>query len=327
MNTKGYEFQSCFAPYLEQFINEKRSLGFKYDHREWDLKHFDAFCVEEGITEPNLTNELIKKWGTLREGEALATCSNRTSALRQFAMFLVPLGIEAYIPSNFYKASKTIAHILSIEELKSFFENVDGYIPGIKAPCFCRLAMEYRVIYRLIACCGLRISESRHLQWNDVDCEKGTLRILQSKGHKDRLVYMATDLNELIKNYADVLRNQYNCYSDWVFPARDPCKCLSNGTLDRRFQIFWSMTPYSENCDKNPTVHSFRYTFVVKRMNQWMLEGIPLKEMLPFLSKYLGHTSPSETFYYYHQVAEAFRIIRERDKTGKHVIPEVNEDE
>ena len=49
--------------------------------------------------------------------------------------------------------------------------------------------------------------------------------------------------------------------------------------------------------------------------------------MLPFLSKYLGHTSPSETFYYYHQVAEAFRIIRDRDITGKRVIPEVHEDE
>ena len=55
-----------------------------------------------------------------------------------------------------------------------------------------------------------------------------------------------------------------------------------------------------------------------------MKEGIPLKEMLPFLSRYLGHQSPDETFYYYHQVSEAFRIIRDKDKTGKLVIPEVN---
>ncbi|WP_303858034.1 hypothetical protein [Aminicella lysinilytica] len=58
-------------------------------------------------------------------------------------------------------------------------------------------------------------------------------------------------------------------------------------------------------------------------MNLWMEEGIPLKEMLPFLSRYLGHQSPNETFYYYHQVVEAFRIIREKDQTGKLVIPEV----
>lgn len=55
-----------------------------------------------------------------------------------------------------------------------------------------------------------------------------------------------------------------------------------------------------------------------------MEEGIPLKEMLPFLSRYLRHQSPDETFYYYHQVAEAFRIIRVKDRTGKLAIPEVN---
>ena len=54
-----------------------------------------------------------------------------------------------------------------------------------------------------------------------------------------------------------------------------------------------------------------------------MKDGIPLKEMLPYLSRYLGHQSPDGTFYYYHQVEEAFRIIRDRDKTGKTVIPEV----
>ena len=66
-----------------------------------------------------------------------------------------------------------------------------------------------------------------------------------------------------------------------------------------------------------------RHTFVVKRMNLWMENGTSLKEMLPFLSRYLGHQSPDETFYYYHQVAEAFRIIRKNDKTGISVIPEV----
>lgn len=55
-----------------------------------------------------------------------------------------------------------------------------------------------------------------------------------------------------------------------------------------------------------------------------MQEGIELKEMLPFLSRYLGHQSTDDTFYYYHQVSEAFQIIREMDRTSDYVIPEVN---
>lgn len=324
MKISGYQFQSCFAPYIEKFIQEKRAAGFIYESEEWKLKHFDAFCIKESVAEPCLSRDLVKKRGTIREGEALITCSARTSVIRQFALFLLPLGIEAYIPSNFYKAEKNVVHILSDSEIKAFFEAVDGYSPAVGIEGFYRLAAEYKVIFRLIYCSGLRISEARKLRWMDLDLKQGTLRILQSKGHKDRLIYMPKDLTELLRTYEKALHDNYRCISDWVFPAREPEKCLSNCTLDKKFREFWVMTPYAEYCDKSPTVHCLRHTFVVKRMNLWMKEGIPLKEMLPFLSRYLGHQSPDETFYYYHQVAEAFRIIRDKDKTGKLVIPEVN---
>jgi Cu/Ag efflux pump CusA len=62
---------------------------------------------------------------------------------------------------------------------------------------------------------------------------------------------------------------------------------------------------------------------LMTRYNNLKSEGVSLKEMMPFLSKYLGHTSPKDTFYYYHQVDKAFRIIRENDKTSTRVIPEV----
>ena len=324
MKISNYQFQSCFAPYIEKFIQEKRAAGFVYESEEWKLKHFDAFCIEESVTEPCLSRELVKKWGTLRDGEALVTCSARTSVIRQFALFLAPLGIEAYTPSNFYKAEKKVVHILSDAEIKALFKEIDSYVPAISASAFYRLAAEYKIIFRLIYCCGLRISEARKLRWKNVDLKQGTIRILQSKGHKDRLIYMAEDLVGVLNTYEKVLCDKYHCLSDWVFPARETNRCLSNCTIDKKFREFWALTPYAECCDKAPTVHCLRHTFVVKRMNLWMEEGIPLKEMLPFLSRYLGHQSPDETFYYYHQVAEAFRIIRDKDKTGKLVIPEVN---
>lgn len=324
MKNIGYQFQSCFAPYIEKFIQEKRTAGFIYESEEWKLKRFDAFCIKENVTEPILTRELVQKWGTLRNGEALVTCSARISIIRQFALFLASLGIETYIPSNFYKVEKKVVHILSEAEIKAFFKEVDGYVPAIDIIGFQRLATEYKVIFRLIYCCGLRISEARKLCWNDVDLKQGTIRILQSKGHKDRLIYMADDLTELLNTYKKVLYNNYYCLSDWVFPARETDRCLSNVTIDKKFREFWALTPYAESCDKVPTVHCLRHTFVVKRMNIWMEEDVSLKEMLPFLSRYLGHQSPKGTFYYYHQVAEAFRIIRKKDKTGMFVIPEVN---
>ncbi len=164
MKMGEYQFKSCFAPYLEKFISEKRAVGFIYESEEWKLKRFDAFCIESC-----LSRDLVKEWGTLRDGEALATCSSRTSVLRQFALFLTSLGMEAYIPSNFYKAEKNVVHILSEAEIKAFFEAVDDCVPAIKATGFHRLVTEYKVI--------LRISEARKLYWKDVDLQYGTIHI------------------------------------------------------------------------------------------------------------------------------------------------------
>ena len=324
MKIAGYRFQSCFGPYIERFIQEKRDAGFIYESEEWKLKHFDAFCIEESIAEPVLTRELAYTWGALHDDEALVTCSGRTSILRQFALYLTTLGMDAYIPSRFFKAEKKVIHILSDEEIVALFEEIDGYVPATTGRVFHRLAAEYKVIFRLIYCCGLRVSEARNLNWEDVDLDDGSVRIMQSKGRKDRIVYLADDLVELLRSYASVLREVYGCDAEWVFPAKDPEKCLSTVTVDKRFRISWRSTAYYGSCDREPTVHSLRHSFVVKRMNTWMKEEVSLKEMMPYLSRDLGHTSPDDTFYYYHQVDSACRIIRDKDTTSSRVIPEVS---
>ena len=35
MKIKGYHFKSCFAPYIEQFLQEKKDAGFSYNTEEW----------------------------------------------------------------------------------------------------------------------------------------------------------------------------------------------------------------------------------------------------------------------------------------------------
>lgn len=52
-------------------------------------------------------------------------------------------------------------------------------------------------------------------------------------------------------------------------------------------------------------------------------KGILISVMMPYLSNYLGHKSPIETYYYYHQIEEVFQTIRQKDKISNSVIPEV----
>lgn len=58
-------------------------------------------------------------------------------------------------------------------------------------------------------------------------------------------------------------------------------------------------------------------------MNLWMEEGKNLTAMMPYLSKYLGHESVENTYYYYYQIESAFKIVRQKDLLSDRIIPEV----
>lgn len=58
-------------------------------------------------------------------------------------------------------------------------------------------------------------------------------------------------------------------------------------------------------------------------MNMWAEKGIDLAVMMPYLSRYLGHKSTRETFYYYFLVKNAYRTVEMMDTVANDVIPEV----
>ena len=321
---KSCRFQSCLAPYIEELILQKRMDGFLYETDEYHLKHFDAFCIEQSLMQPTITKELIMAWSSCRNTQGKVHRSRKMTVVRQLALHMLSQGVEAYIPTKFYQKSHYVAHVLPDEEVMELFRVLDSYHPKVNGAVFKRLAMEYKVLFRIIYCCGLRISEARKLKTADVDLNSGYIRVMQSKGRKDRIVYLAQDLLQLCIEYKYLLDTEFHVISDWFFPARDPQRELSVCSIGLKFRQFWAKTPYAASCDRSPTVHSLRYSFVVKRMNLWMESGVTLNSMMPYLSKYLGHCSPDETFYYYHQIEDAFRIVKSKDTVAPKIIPEVS---
>ena len=73
-----YEYQSCFAPYIKQFLQEKRSVGFAYESEEWKLKHFDDFLCER------IRYTAITKQGT---GEKMGNITRRRSIIYMFSTY------------------------------------------------------------------------------------------------------------------------------------------------------------------------------------------------------------------------------------------------
>lgn len=320
---KTYHYESCLAPYIDGLISEKRTLGFVYEFEAYILKKFDDYCVYHNLEEAVISRILLEEWEIQRDTESKGYRSQRVSFVRQLSLYMNSLGIPSYIPRNFYDHEKKVPHLLSDDEISAFFKAVDSYWPSFRRSSLIRLALEYRILYRLIYCCGLRNSEACGLKVSQVDLSTGIITIIHSKGDKDRLVYLSEDLQQLCTEYLESLKDMTGRNLVWFFPSIDLEKPLPNTSVDARFNDNWKKTDYALCCDKKPTVHCLRHAYVIKRMNIWMDQGIELNVMMPYLAKFLGHKGSNETFYYYHQIEEAFAVIRKKDKHSEKVIPEV----
>lgn len=318
-----YVRNSVLADYMHDFIDEKHASGFKYESEERILNQFDHYCINKGLTHAMITQKFLRDWMARSDTEGASYCAKRISVVRQFLLFLGSLGVQTYIPSQFCHFSRSLPHLFDQRELTAFFDKLDSYQPPEQpGRPLNRLHQEYRLLFRIYCCCGARNSEACGIATRDVDLDNGILKIRDGKLNKDRLLYLPDDLAQSCRDYHLWLLHTLGFEPDWFFPSSETDVPIRNSTMARVFNRFWGMTEYA-NCNNKPTIHDFRFTFVVKRMNQWAEEGLDLKVMMPYLSSYLGHKTVKETFYYYSLVNEAYRTVQKKDTFAVTVIPEV----
>lgn len=316
------DFASNFRCQLEQFIQQKHDLGFPYDHSRAILARFDTFCYDRYPNKFFLTREIAMCWAEKRPDEHVNTLIRRVTPIRQFAKYLMTVGVDAYvIPASVPgRAIRYVPHIYTKAELSAFFAALDRCTYNKYSPA---RYLVVPIIFRVLYCCGLRSSEVTGLLVNNVDLTKGTLTIVQSKANKDRVVVLAEDVLELCRTYHRRVSDTWPERS-YFFPNHRG-EYYSKSSLDTIFHEFWSKANIAEVSGNRPRVHDFRHTFAVNRLNQWVVDKRDINALLPYLSIYLGHAHLSETDYYLHLVPEFFPVLSAAvQERFAHLIPEVS---
>lgn len=321
---KDYCRQSIIAPYIDGLLEEKRANGYSYDSEELILNRFDAYCFEKNLTTLEITKDFLSEWMERRESESSLYQGKRISCARQVLIYMASCGITVYIPHGFIHLRRALPHIFDPLEIKAFFYEIDTFVPENGNRIVKRMSVEYRLLFRIYLCCGLRNNEAAGIEKKEVDLVSGMLTILNSKGQKDRVVYLPTDLLDSCRDYYNWICGELGNPQKYFFPGQKPDRSIPNTTVDSVFLRYWNRTKYA-GCSNRPTVHDFRFTFVVNRMNLWAEAGLDLQVMMPYLSRYLGHKSNNETFYYYFLVRNAYKTVEKKDTVAVEVIPEVRD--
>jgi integrase/recombinase XerD len=325
MTTNEKPFVGAYKEMLEDFINLKRSLGYKYATTRDNLRRFSEYTLNCKIENKSLSKELASEWTTRRKNEAVATWTNRTSGLRQFALYLQNQEYEVFVPPQNKKVRREeyIPYIFTHKEIKNFFQVVDSISPNPRSNGH----KSYPLLFRLLYCCGLRISEALHLKIADVDFEQGVLFIRQSKFNKDRLVPMSWPLADMFAKY-HALFNGNNLLDESYFRNKNKTPLSDGWIYDVYRKLLWKAGISHGGKGKGPRLHDLRHTFCVHTLVAQVKNNVDLYVALPILSAYLGHSSVGATQRYVRLTAEAYpELIEKISHTCAYVIPEVTHDE
>jgi len=85
-----YISRGVLAPFVQDFINMRKNLGFKSQSTKYSLFSFDAFTRKKGLASITITKDLAEEWCSRRPDEATDTWSHRNCFLRQFSTFALP---------------------------------------------------------------------------------------------------------------------------------------------------------------------------------------------------------------------------------------------
>jgi len=320
MDTREQLTPRALKALLEEFLVQKRAVGYKYSAPEHNLKKFIDFVGGCPQPEALLTKEAVLKYCQRRPSETPKTHSNRVTDLRQFIAFLNANGFSAYMPKPPRKQqSKYLPYVFTHEEMSAIIAAADSLKKQSRYNC----AEVYPVLFRVLYGCGLRISEALNLRVIDVDTKKLTLTIRESKFKKSRIVLMSDSLGCVVSRF---IKQHFllSADSDFLFKNRDGSRRSPDTVYDCFRELIWKCGIPFRGRGYGPRLHDVRHTFCCHSLKKMSDEGIDMYCALPVLSAYVGHSCISSTERYLRLTEEFYPDVRRRMRaTAQHVYPEV----
>ena len=129
-------------------------------------------------------------------------------------------------------------------------------------------SLKVRLMLTLGYGCGLRAGEIVRLKPGDIDSAQIIIRIVQSKGRKDRHVMLPEEVLSLLRQWWKVRPTRYDAdvpvRERWLFPGRRRGEHLTTRQLNRLFHAATKAAGIS----KRVSLHSLRHSFATH-----LLEG------------------------------------------------------
>lgn len=290
---------------VEEYLALRRALGFKLRHETWFLPNFVAFLAEHGSTV--ITTELAVRWAQLPTGTTLGWWAHRLSSVRSFAKHRRAFDPRTEVPPPdiiTYRAHRRTPHLYTTPEIATLLQLASNLSGPMRSTA-------YSALIGLLASTGMRAGEALGLDDDDIDWRRSLLTIRHAKFLKARLVPVHPSTLAALRAYV--------AQRDHLLPRRRGPALFVSGVGARIHhqnfnRVFIRLVRLSAiGCPAGrPRIHDLRHTFAMRTLRDWYRSGLDVERRLPVLSTYLGHVSPSSTYWYLTATPELLALAAKR---------------
>jgi site-specific recombinase XerD len=264
---------------LTCFDEEMRLRGYAPRTRKAYLGHARRM-LQDSQDEADLTCALrAHVLRRLRDGRvSRAYHSQLISALRLFSSTVLGRRVEE-LPLERPRRERRLPTVLSKAELRRF-------LAAVRNP-------KHLAILSIAYSAGLRVSEVVRLRLDDLDRERGLLRVRGGKGRKDRITLLSGTALSLVDAYLEKVAP-----GRWLFPGARPGSHLTA----RSVQQVTAVARRRAGIAKSITPHVLRHSFATHLLES----GTDVR----LIQELLGHASVRTTEIYTHVSRRQLQDIR-----------------
>lgn len=292
---------------LTDYLALRRAMGYKLARDGACLEQFVAYLEAAGRTQ--ITTKDALAWATA-PGRGQAHHYNRLQAVRGFAKHLHAVDPSCEVPPAdllvrgpcratpyLYSDREIIALMAAAETLSSTRHR----------------RATIKTLIGLLAATGLRISEARGLDRDDVDFTEGLLLVRQGKFGKDRALPLHESTLRALRRYLHRPdRPPAPPGERALFVSRLGTR-LDINTIEHTFRTLRRRTAIApHSAASRPRLHDLRHTFAVRTLLDAYRSGEDVQARVALLSTYLGHARPEDTYWYLQAAPELLALAGER---------------
>lgn len=290
---------------VRAYLVQRRALGFRLQSEGNLLLDFARYADRRRHRGP-LTKKLVITWASLPIGVDRLYWARRLEVVRTFARHLAITEPKTEIPPRFVFGP---AHreprpfIYTAGQIALILETA-GQLPGKLQP------LTFQTLFGLLACTGLRISEALRLKVTDMDFSQGVLVVRESKFGRTRWVPLHPTAKSALQVYARK-REQY-------FPLAEHFFTSDRGRpvgYQAARKVFAQLRKHLAVAGRQPRIHDLRHAFACRVLQRWQTRRAGAQSRILILSRYLGHSRISDTYWYLHALPE---LMAEAGKRFEH---------